>query len=322
MSTEMAEDKILTEPQISLDTSKNELYLSDMSPKDKPWDNHKEFSETVQAHYSGSKFERYAERMSLCSELLQFVLTATDDDSIRLKLRSASFCRVRHCPVCQWRRSLTLKAKAHKILPKITLDYPSHRWLFLTLTQRNVPIIDLRETLIQMNSAFQRMSQRVAFPAVGWLRSTEVTRGQDGNAHPHFHCLLMVPAGYFSGKKYLNQAKWVALWRDCLRVDYDPVLDIRAVRREINPDVLVPEIIKYCVKESDMVADREWFIELTDQLHNMRAIATGGILKKYLRDLEQEPEDLIGVGEDELGEDFGEVLFGWKTRFKKYKLVD
>ena len=71
-----------------------------------------------------------------------------------------------------------------------------------------------------------------------------------------------------------------------------------------------------------MVADREWFIELTDQLHNMRAIATGGILKKYLSDLEQEPEDLIGVGEDELGEDFGEVLFGWKTRFKKYKLVD
>ncbi|WP_170869787.1 protein rep, partial [Shigella sonnei] len=24
----------------------------------------------------------------------------------RLRLREAHFCRVRHCPVCQWRRSL------------------------------------------------------------------------------------------------------------------------------------------------------------------------------------------------------------------------
>ena len=71
-----------------------------------------------------------------------------------------------------------------------------------------------------------------------------------------------------------------------------------------------------------MVADREWFLELTTQLHKMRAIATGGVLKEHLRELEDEPEDLIGVGDDELGEDYGRLLFGWKRSEKRYKMIN
>jgi hypothetical protein len=70
-----------------------------------------------------------------------------------------------------------------------------------------------------------------------------------------------------------------------------------------------------------MVADREWFLELTTQLHQMRAISTGGILKQYLRELEEEPENLIGEGEEEIAEDFGRLFFGWKRRERKYKLI-
>jgi hypothetical protein len=86
---------------------------------------------------------------------------------------------------------------------------------------------------------------------------------------------------------------------------------------------LVPELLKYCVKESDLVVDREWFIELTRQLHKMKAVVVGGVLRQYLRELENEPEDLIG--EDEEGEgnlDEGHLYFGWKSKFKKYKLLD
>ena len=75
-------------------------------------------------------------------------------------------------------------------------------------------------------------------------------------------------------------------------------------------------------KESDLVADREWFLELTKQLHKMRAIATGGILKEYLRDMPEEPEDLIGSDGDGLDEDLGRLLFGWRSQEKKYKLVN
>jgi hypothetical protein len=99
-------------------------------------------------------------------------------------------------------------------------------------------------------------------------------------------------------------------------------MDIRAVKKGSNPSSLIPELIKYCTKETDMVVDREWFLELTSQLHKMRAIATGGILKEYLRELEDEPDDLIGESDDELGEDYGRLLFGWRRNEQKYKLID
>lgn len=293
--------------------------LSELSPSER-WDKHRSFADRVESHYQGSEFQDYSLRVRDCSQLLGFGLTFQDDSTMKLKLKSAKFCRVRHCPVCQWRRSLMWKAKAYKVLPKIVEAYPKHRWLFLTLTQKNVEIKLLRETLKDMNNGFRRLSELKLFPAIGWLRSTEVTKGRDGNAHPHFHSLLLVPTTYF-GNKYLSKADWIEMWRKSMRLDYKPILDIQAVKQGNKPMELVPELLKYCTKESDMVADREWFLELTRQMHKMRSIATGGVLKEYLKELEQEPDDLIG--EDGLMEDeYGRIYFQWKRSDKKYRMVD
>ena len=300
------------------------LFLRDLSKRDKVWDMHRANSDYVADYYrEAKKFERYATRIDFCSQLLDFKLVLKEGE-LKLKLDSARFCRVRHCPVCQWRRSLMWKARAYRILPTVVEAYPNHRWLFLTLTVRNCSVVELRDTLQWMNQSWQRMVQRKKFPAVGWIRSTEVTRGKDGLAHPHFHCLLLIKPGYFGGRSYIKQKDWVKLWRSCLRVDYDPVVDIRAVRRDNSPVELIPEILKYCVKESDLVADRDWFIELTKQMHKMRTVATGGVLKKYLKQLEEEPEDLIGRDENKTEDeiDEGHLLFGWESKVKKYKMVD
>jgi plasmid rolling circle replication initiator protein Rep len=296
--------------------------LSEVSPRDKPWDKHRSNADKVAALYAsgGSEFQNYADRVTFCSGLLQFGLVLGESDMLQLKLRAARFCRVRHCPVCQWRRSLQWKAKAYKVLPKIVEAYPTHRWLFLTLTQKNIPITDLRQALTNMNRAFQRLSQLRAFPAVGWLRSTEVTRGKDGSAHPHFHCLLMVPSSYF-GRNYMKQAEWVSMWRKSLRLDYNPILDVQAVKQSSQPMELVPELLKYCTKESDLVADKEWFLELTRQMKKMRLVATGGIFKEFLKELEEEPEDLIGESNSPEGEDEASLYFGWKRKDKKYRIV-
>ena len=294
--------------------------LSDISAQDKPWDKHRGFADRVEDFYRGSSFHRYSQRIHDCSELLKFGLILGDDEALKLKLRTAKFCRLRHCPVCQWRRSLMWKAKAYKVLPKIVAMFPEHRWLFVTLTLKNTPITELKETLKVMNKGFQRLSQLKSFPAIGWLRSTEVTKGRDGNAHPHFHCLLLVPRSYF-GRNYIKQSEWVEMWRKSMRLDYDPILDVRSVKEGSKPMELVPELLKYCVKESDLVADREWFLELTRQMHKMRAIATGGVLKDYLKELEEEPADLIG--DSESGEvDEASLYFGWKRQEKKYRMVD
>ncbi len=297
--------------------------LSDLSQKDKPWDKHRSNADKVANHYRGSEFQKYAQRVDFCSQLLDFRLVPdADEGELKLKLSSARFCRVRTCPVCQWRRSLMWKARAYKVLPRIVSDFPTHRWLFVTLTVKNCQITELKETLTWMNKSWQRLTQLKAWPAEGWLRSTEVTRGKDGTAHPHFHCLLMVKPGYF-GKNYIKQAEWVEMWRRSLRIDYNPVLDVQAVKKGQQPMQLVPELLKYCVKESDLVCDREWFIELTRQMHKMKAVVVGGLLRQYLAELEKEPEDLIGdddQGEGELDE--GHLYFGWKRKAKKYKLID
>ena len=302
----------------------NVLYLSDLSERDKSWDKHRGNSDRVTDYYRGIKeFDKYAERMDFCSQLLDFCLVA-EGQEYKLKLDMARFCRVRHCPVCQWRRSCMWKAKAYKILPFVLEAHSGYRWLFLTLTVRNCQIFDLRDKLQWMNKSWQRMVQRKKFSAVGWIRSTEVTRGKDGSAHPHFHCLLLVKPSYFSGQAYVKQKDWVEMWKSCLRVDYAPVVDIRPIKWDRSPNELIPEILKYTIKESDLVADREWFLELTRQMYKMRTVATGGVLKQYLKQLEEEPEDLIGRNEtkteDEIRE--GHLLFKWKSDDRKYKLLD
>lgn len=295
--------------------------LSDLSGRDKPWDKHRANADKVSVYYADSEFRDYGDRIHYCSEFLDFRLAPGESDGVmKLKLDSARFCRVRHCPVCQWRRSLMWKAKAYKILPKIVNEYPTYRWLFVTLTVRNCQITELRPTLNWMHESFKRLTKLKDFPAIGWIKSTEVTRGKDGNAHPHFHCLLMVQPSYF-GKNYMRQSEWVDLWRRSLRIDYNPVLDVQAIKKGISPATLVPELLKYCTKESDLTGDREWFLELTRQMHKARTVATGGVLKDYLQELEQEPEDLIGKG-DELENEADEqhLYFEWKRKHKRYKL--
>ena len=297
--------------------------LGDLSEKDKVWDKHRANSDRVSEYYAKSPYRKYSQRITFCSELLGFKLAPDQaEGAYKLKLSAARFCRVRHCPLCQWRRSLMWKAKAYKVLPRVVQQYPKHRWLFLTLTVKNCPIQELRKALEWMNQSFKRLTKLKLWPGDGWVKSTEVTRGKDSSAHPHFHCLLMVSASYFSGQDYLSQVKWAELWQRCLRIDYQPITHVRAIAKHHDPQVIVPEILKYQVKESDLVADREWFLELTKQLHKTRAVAVGGVLRKYMKELEEEPEDLIGESNDPDEVDEGSLYFGWKRQQKKYRLVD
>jgi plasmid rolling circle replication initiator protein Rep len=307
-------------------------YLSDLSPRDKPWDDHKVFSERLRQLYEGTECQRLAERVQQCSGYLEFGWIADNETGeVALKLRSARFCRVRHCPICQWRRSLMWTARFLKALPAITADYPTARYLFLTLTVKNCPLEELRSTIAAMNRAWNRLALRKQFPAIGFARATEVTRAKDDLAHPHFHVLMMVEAGYFA-RGYLSTAEWRELWGSCLRVDYIPVVDVRAVkpnkkhsREDTSSSALIAagvvEIFKYAVKPSDLVGegtpdDRAWLVELTHQLHKTRSVALGGVFKNYLA--ESEPEDLIG--EELEGEDLSDIslYFGWREMVQRY----
>jgi plasmid rolling circle replication initiator protein Rep len=305
-------------------------YLSDISPADKPWDIRRVQSDELAKIYGSIGYDRYAERIGECSQLLTYALKATDDGDVKLKLREARFCRVRHCMVCQWRRELMWRARFFKALPEIQAKYPTGRWIFVTLTVRNCELTNLRVTLNWMNVAWHKFIKRKEFPALGFIKSVEVTRRADGTAHPHFHCLMFVPSGYFS-KGYISHAKWVSLWQSCLKTDYPPILNVKVVKSKTTTsnDVqdssnqamvqAVCETLKYAVKPSDLLADPDWLGELTKQLQKTRAISIGGCLKEFFS--EDDPEDLINgeIQEEEKSADEIFLLFDWSTIVRRYR---
>ena len=311
-----------------------DLPLAAISEKDSIWDKQRHRTEQVSDIYSyNAEFERYAERMNECSVFLEYGFI-----NDVLKLKDARFCRVRHCPVCQWRRSLLWKSNMYVAYEEIKEQYPTHRWLFLTLTVKNCDITDLRETLQYMNESWRRLIKREPFLKVvdGWIRTTEVTKGKDGSAHPHFHIMLLVKPSYFA-KNYIKQAEWTELWRSVLRVDYMPIIDVRAVKAKtrkrqevVSADDAIKsaimETLKYSVKPSDMIGkgtvqDNAWFYELTRQCFKLRFVASGGVLKYALkRDEDITDDDLVNTNLDDDNSDTDDrrLVFNYKKSKHQY----
>jgi plasmid rolling circle replication initiator protein Rep len=222
-------------------------------------------------------------------------------------------------------------ARFHQAAPALLAQQPKARFIFLTLTRKNMPITELRGALGEMSRAWGRLTKRKEFAAVlGWIRAVEVTPGAEpGSAHPHYHVLLIVPEDYFRRpEKWVTQAAWTAIWRHCLRLEYDPIVHVTAVKskRAARGDGLpsaalidaARETLKYAVKPADMAASPEWFLELTRQLHKLRFIASGGILKGVLREDDETNDDLLLLGDGETDEG-PNLYFDWWRPVRRYK---
>jgi plasmid rolling circle replication initiator protein Rep len=324
--------------------------LAEVSAKDAKWDKHRGNTQTIGALYNRAadpKLERLGERMAECSGVLRFAQAVDmETGEVSIKLDRAAFCKVRHCPVCQWRRGMRNVARFYERLPGLMAAYPKARWIFVTLTAKNPEMADLRSTLATMNAAWQRLIQRDSkapgefrWPAKGFIRTTEVTKGKDGKPHPHFHALLMVPSSYFKGGAYIKQELWADTWKDCLRADYTPLVHVQTVKAksakakeaEASGDktaalaAAVAETLKYAVKPEDMLTDAAFLFGITSQLHKLRFIATGGVLKDWLKE-DATDKEMVKTGEEdeakaEVQPDLPPMLFGWQPGERKYRRV-
>ncbi len=323
------------------------ILLRDASPEDAKADDAKAWAESMAAALRAAGLDRPAARVRDCAEALFFDLLADRaTGEIRHRLRSAPYCRYRHCPVCQGRRSLRNKAKLMTALPRILDEYPTARFAVLMLSVRNCDLPDLRATATDMAKGWQRLIKRKDWPALGWVRALEVTRADDGRAHPHYHALLMVPASYFTGRGYVPTREWVQRWREAMRLDYDPVCYAQTVKAspkrlaalheaakaagtEVTPQAIrraalvsaVAEVAKYSTKAADLLAGGpEWLAVYVEQVHALKIITTGGVLKGIMRDLrEVEDENLVDVGDGHIeGEKIADVAYHWNRPRKGY----
>lgn len=271
-----------------------------------------------------------------CGQYLEFAVG--EDDTKRLK--QAFFCKSKLCPLCNWRRSKKLRYQVMEIVQACITREPKGRWLFLTLTCRNVATKEeLDETMREMTKALNKLFKykKVAKNVLGFLRGTEVTvNRKESTYHPHFHVLLFVKSVYFNEKdNYINQEEWTKLWQKAMKLDYKPIVDIRAIRpnkRKGTSDTLsaVLETAKYPVKESDYLTGIIWqdkgvIFDLEHALYKKRLLGFGGLLKTYKGLLfaseDIEDGDLIKIGdEDKISETVKTVLYYWDSFRKDYYL--
>jgi len=182
---------------------------------------------------------------------------------------------------------MTWKARMYGAFPEIERQWPTYKWVALTLTVRNCDLEDLPATLDTMGRGFQRLCRYKRFPGKGWVKALEVTHGKDGLCHPHLHVLLLVPSNYFT-KGYVPQVEWAQLWKRAAQLDYEPVLHVQKVRgKRLAKDPraairsAVAETVKYGVKPSD-AEDTDWIFQLQDKVRGRRFVAAGGCLRPLL----------------------------------------
>lgn len=273
--------------------------LDENSRTDKPWTLHRRNNVKVSGIYAASgeaSFLRYSERMSECASWLEFGEIDVSEHDHKLKLTKAHFCRVRHCPICAWRKTLALMARFQEHLPAYLSRYSDYAYLYVVLTVKNPVMSELRGTIALLNDGLKKLLKRKEVLAIvnGFVKTVEVTRGNDGNPHPHLNLLLAVNKSYFTSRDYLRHDRWVQLWRDCLRVDYDPQVHVAKVKRKKKRGESFPadpqadliagfkEVVKYSVKESDLIEDPDFLLGLTRQVAGLRFVSTGGCLKGIL----------------------------------------
>lgn len=320
------------------ESAKNQMeILSDKNLKgqERPWRENKLKTLLLAESYERLGLKK-SYRVKECASYLQFK-QFKDGTS---KLNGANFCKVRLCPMCAWRRSKKIFAQVSKVMDK-ALEIKDYRFLFLTLTCRNVEGTELSSTLDDLFKAFNLLTKRkqVNQAVKGWFRALEITHNLDVKSkdydtyHPHFHVILMVNKSYFTDTKfYLSQKDWTSLWKDSLKVDYTPVVNIKAFKTGTKKQVAksVSESAKYTVKDNDFLIEGNE--EMTDSavmvldkaLTNRRLVAFGGELRKIHKALnldDIEKGDLVNTGDDEeIRDDLDYIIVHcfWHVGYNQY----
>lgn len=269
-----------------------------------------------------------------CAEVLKFM----QDPDGNLKLKQTWFCKSKLCPICNWRRSMKYGVQLGQIIDVAREREPKAKFIFLTLTVKNVRGEELGNELTRLAKSFDRLFRRakVKKAVIGYLRAVEVTYSAErDDYHPHIHVLLMVKASYFKMKEYyISQEEWTSMWEQSAKLDYKPVVHVRKVRpneRKANGEMDlrggVLEVAKYPTKPIEKMGKTEkQKLKVTDDLmkalKNKRQIGFGGLFKQIHKELQLddvEKGDLIHIDDENQDVSMGvEIVAIWNWERKNY----
>lgn len=278
-------------------------------------------------------------RMSVCGDLLGFL-----EDEGKKKLVKANLCKLRLCPMCQWRRTKKVFAQMSQIINYINV-HKKCRYIFVTLTIRNCEGDELGAKLDAISKGWKRLQKYPEFNMKrkgsliqGWYRSMEVTHNvEPGNLwfdtyHPHIHAIFAVSPHYFNRKNpyYCTFKRLQEIWAQAMELDYLPDVSINAISEQ-KPEAVtkaIAEIGKYSVKSNDYVIPDHWDFSvntlktLDRELRGRRFISFGGIFRtvhKLLHLDDMEMGDLVELAEQEVKtENDNIVWYAWNAGYRQY----
>ena len=231
------------------------------------------------------------------------------------KLVDANFCRFKFCPICVWRKSLKMFSQMSAVTEVLSSEYPSARYIFVTFTVKNVRAEELSLAIDRLNEGFKRLVQKskkfteakvFQESLLGYLKCLEITyNSKEKSYHPHIHSVFHLKSSYF-GKNYLSHSKWVSLWKAMMNLDYEPLVNVKAIKRTesgTNPK-MIAELAKYPIKTSDLLnikyeeEQQEVLYTLLTSTYHRRFVTFGGTFREMKRQLlldDIENGDLVHV---------------------------
>lgn len=295
------------------------IFLNEETKKSNPWKEKKKRNFSVASSYGDAFLKNKATRMNMCANVLQFKMTSSGR-----KLAYAWFCKVRLCPMCNWRRSLKIANENREIVLAANRQ-EKVRWLFLTLTTgETVYGKDLKNRIEYSMKAFNRLMKykKVQQVVRGYFRGLEITKNKN-RYHPHFHVLLAVKPSYFNNF-YINKREWSSLWENALKTNSSVVIDIRTVKpnkkyEKLNSDKIqafegaLQEVSKYPVKDIDLLKGNRQENAMTvytieQAISHKRLIGYGGILKKIRSELKLKNNDTLQENIIHIDETCGDLI--------------
>ena len=311
-----------------VDDLRQEIFLDkNENGKDKDWRGRKVLSLKLADIFENLGYKKsLVERVQTCGDVLRFL--RREDGS--LKLYQAYFCKNKFCPMCNWRRSMKYSYQTSRIVDGAIKQEPKGHFLFLTLTLRNVVGNDLNKTLTLLTQSFDRLFRRakVKKNLLGYLRSVEVTHNESDNTyHPHIHVLMMVRPSFFQSKKdYITQKEWGYMWSQSLKVDYIPMVDVRAVKEKgkgMRGAIL--ETAKYPTKPIKLdVENKQVVDDLYNGMYRKRQLGFGGLFKTIKKQLaldDVENGDLVHTSDNAGSISKGtEIVAFWNANKQNYYL--
>lgn len=272
--------------------------------------------------------ENRALKIKNCGDFIMFESGLV---SKKTKLTFANFCRERMCPMCQWRKSRKLYSQICNVTDLLS-ERGNYRYLFLTLTVKNVSKDELDNSISHLFKSWTKLSRRKEFKnnILGYFRNLEVTYnlGRD-DYHPHFHCLMIVKSSYFNGKNYIKHDKWQSLWKECADLDYNPQVNIKLVEQNKHRKD-VSEVAKYAIKANDFLLNdnnksAEIMKTMQIALKGRRLTTFSGLFSKAMKELkETEDIDNANLTDDRIieikDEPIAKTLFRWNNGIKLYQL--